>query len=239
MSRARRARRYDAGAHTHARSSPRKAPRVLLIVAVCAAAAATTAVGLVRTGDDAAHPRASANVTEKPTPQQRSSTPAVRGPVLGRAAPVELRIRRIGVRTRLLSLGLRTDGTVAVPAANQITRAGWYEYSPTPGEVGPAVILGHVDRPVGQTDRPVFRRLEALRRTDVVEVVRADEVVAVFRVDRVESYPVHHFPAREVYGAADHAALRLITCTVPGSTPAPDERNVVVYASLVTSRTAR
>ncbi|MQA79307.1 MAG: sortase [Streptosporangiales bacterium] len=238
MSRARRVRRPDAGAHAHGRSGSRKAPRVLLIVAVCAAVGATTAVGLVRTGGgDSARPRASANVTEKATPQHRSSSPAVRGPVLGRAAPVELRIRTIGLRSRLLALGLRTDGTVAVPAADQIARAGWYEYSPTPGEVGPAVILGHVHRPAGQTDRPVFSRLETLRRGDLVEVVRADEVVAVFRVDRVERYPAEHFPAREVYGAADHAALRLITCTAPGTTPAPDERNVVVYASLVTSRT--
>lgn len=233
MSRERRA-----GAHAQGRSAPRKAPRVLLIVGVCAAVGATTAVGLMRTGIDGARPRASANATEHATPQQASSSPVIRGPVLGRAAPVELRIRRIGLRTRLLTLGLRTDGTVAVPAADQIARAGWYEYSPTPGEVGPAVILGHVDRPAGQTDLPVFRRLGALRDGDLVEVARADEVVAVFRVDRVERYPADNFPAREVYGAADHAALRLITCAVPGTTPSPDERNVVVYASLATSRTA-
>ena len=58
----------------------------------------------------------------------------------------------------------------------------------------------------------MFFRLGALRPGDTVDVTRADHTVAVFRVDRVVSYPKDHFPTLEVYGNTDHAALRLITC---------------------------
>ena len=70
-------------------------------------------------------------------------------------------------------------------------------------------------------------------------MTRADHTVAVFRVDRVVSYPKDHFPTLEVYGNTDHAALRLITCggKFDFSTHSY-ESNIVAYASLVSSHPA-
>ena len=42
-----------------------------------------------------------------------------------------------------MDLGLRADGSMEVPPGG--FPAGWYTGGPTPGELGPAIIAGHVD----------------------------------------------------------------------------------------------
>ena len=86
---------------------------------------------------------------------------------------------------------------------------GWYELGPSPGALGPAVVAGHV---TWNQVPAVFFRLAELRPGDVVQVTRTDDVVAVFEVTRVERYPKSAFPTDVVFGAIDHAGLRLITC---------------------------
>ena len=49
-------------------------------------------------------------------------------------------------------------------------QAGWYSLGPTPGEVGPAVVLGHVD---GYRNPGIFYRLHELVPGDDVEILRA------------------------------------------------------------------
>ena len=64
--------------------------------------------------------------------------------------------------------------------------AGWYDQGPTPGQYGPAVIVGHVDTTTGPA---VFHGLKELRAGDEVEVTRGPTgSVAVFEVDSVERY---------------------------------------------------
>ncbi len=167
---------------------------------------------------------------------QRAGAPAVgrtdAGAVLparGRSVPVRLDIPAIGVHAGLLTLGLQPDRSVAVPPLDSVD-AGWYEYSPTPGEVGPAVVLGHVDS--ARTGPGVFFDLPQLVPGDAVRVTRADGSVAAFRVDRVEHHPKSAFPTTAVYGDIDHPGLRLITC---GGTFDRSARsyvdNVIVFAS--------
>ena len=81
------------------------------------------------------------------------------------AAPAALTIPEIGVRTRLITLGLTAQGTVQVPPTTSV--AGWYTRSPRPGAVGPAIILGHIDSTQGPG---VFFRLAGLRPGDPVYV---------------------------------------------------------------------
>ena len=188
----------------------------------------------------AAIPLPSATATSQTTaPGQvtgRPSTP-VRGPVLGAAVPTRLDIPAIGVSSDLMQLGLNADRTVQVPPLGRDSRAGWYRYSPTPGQLGPAVLLGHVDS--AQYGPGVFFKLGALRPGDTVDVTRADHTVAVFRVDRVVLYSKDHFPTLEVYGNTDHAALRLITCGGRFNLSSHGyESNIVAYASLVSSHPA-
>ena len=168
-----------------------------------------------------------------PSGDRRSPT-SVAEPVLPPSKPVTLDIPAIGVHSSLLSLGLKTDGTVQVPSGASYDRAGWYKYSPTPGSVGPAVILGHVS---GGGNASVFFRLGDLRRGNRVMVSRKDGSVAVFEISRVRHYPKNRFPTELVYGNTDDAALRLITCG--GSfnfSTGHFVDNVIAFGTLVGSR---
>ncbi len=189
----------------------------------------------------AAVPLASASAPLAQSPEAGTAaprrSPVVSGPVLSRALPVHLDIPTIGVSTDLLQLGLNSDSSVQVPPLSRHSEAGWYKYSPTPGQLGPAVILGHVDS--AEYGPAVFFRLGALRPGNTVSVTRADHTAAVFRVDRVVSYPKDHFPTLQVYGNTSNAALRLITCGGKFDfTTRNYESNIVAYASLITSHRA-
>jgi hypothetical protein len=176
-----------------------------------------------------AGPRVSAPLRVQPRAAEAPRDPSV----LARSVPTDLTIPAIGVRSVLQQLGLAADGSLAVPPPGPTyDEAGWYRYSPTPGERGPAVVAGHVDSQRGGPS--VFYRLGALRRHDRVLVGRADGSVVTFEVDDVRRYAKAAFPTGLVYGNTAGAALRLITCG-----GAFDRRtghyldNVVVTASLV------
>ncbi|MGW0712818.1 class F sortase [Streptomyces sp. NPDC002643] len=151
---------------------------------------------------------------------------------VGRSVPVGLRIPAIGVDTPVIRLSLARDGTVEVPPITAHDRAGWYEHSPTPGQTGPSVLLGHVT--VGPYGDGVFRRLAELRRGERVEARLENGTSAVFAVDHVRTVAKADFPAEAVYGDVDRPELRLITCGGPRS---GDEYrdNVIVFATLASA----
>ena len=157
-----------------------------------------------------------------------------KGPALHQSPPVSVSIPAIGVKSKLLHLGLNKDGSIQVP--NLITsanEAAWYKYSATPGQIGTSVIEGHVDSYGGPA---VFYRLGALRPGNRINVTLADGITAVFQVTGVRAYLKDKYPANTIYAPANFAALRLITCgggfdAVTGHYLS----SVVVYASLVSS----
>jgi sortase (surface protein transpeptidase) len=169
--------------------------------------------------------------TGTPAPSSGSQpSPGAVAP-LPAARPTHLAVPAIGVSSDLLQLGQNPDGTVEVPPLARDSKAGWYRYSPTPGELGPAVLLGHVDS--AEYGAGVFFELGALRPGDTISVTRADATVATFRVTRVTSYPKDDFPTLAVYGNTDDAELRLITCGGAFDRSARSYvDNIVVYAAL-------
>jgi sortase (surface protein transpeptidase) len=161
-----------------------------------------------------------------------SAVPTKQG--LAASTPVRLRIPVIGVDTGLMSLGLNPDGTVEVPPLRPGSPAGWYRNLRTPGEVGPAVMLGHVD--TAHDGPAVFYRLRELHPGDRVTVLRADGSEPVFAVERVVEVPKSDFPTDDVYGPVDHPALRLVTCGGTFDHVRHEYRgNILVYARLVPS----
>jgi Sortase domain len=161
--------------------------------------------------------------------------PGARGPWLRRSPPVSVAIPAIGVDSKLLHLGKNANGTIAVPSLTaRVSRAAWYKYSPTPGQIGTSVIEGHVDTYQGPA---IFFRLGALRPGDRIVVRLADGVTAIFRVTGVRQYLKSRFPAKVIYGATDYAALHLITCG--GAFDYATHHylsSTVVFASLTSSR---
>jgi hypothetical protein len=136
--------------------------------------------------------------------------PQARGPWLRRSPPVSVEIPAIGVDSKLLHLGKNANGTIAVPSLNaRVSRAAWYKYSPTPGQIGASVIEGHVDTYQGPA---IFFRLGGLRPGDRVVIRLADGVTANFRVTGVRQYLKSRFPSKAIFGPTNYAALHLITC---------------------------
>ena len=142
------------------------------------------------------------------------------------APPVRVAVPSLDIESRLVPLGLNESGEIEAPT--RYDRAGWFTDGVRPGQSGAAVIAGHVD----STDGPgIFYRLADLEPGAEILVEREDGSTAIFRVDRLASYPKHEFPTLEVY-ATNGRELRLITCG--GDFDDGHYRdNIVVFASLV------
>jgi len=150
---------------------------------------------------------------------------------LARSAPVTIRIPGIGVNAPVMKVGRDADGTVQVPPLGEHNLTGWYRYGPSPGQRGPAVILGHVDSATGVS---VFYYLKNMHAGDKVLVTLADGKVATFAVDGLQRVAKDAFPTASVYGKAGYPSLRLITCGGPfDQATGHYVDNIIVYAHLV------
>ncbi|MEU6946977.1 class F sortase [Streptomyces sp. NPDC046316] len=196
----------------------RTAPALLVLAALAAL------TGCAGAAAPAAGPAAKVTETGAPAPKV-SVAP------LPRSEPVRVRVPAAGVDTGpVLKLGLAGDGTVEVPSEADAERIGWYDKGVTPGETGPAVLIGHFDTARGPA---VLKNVAKVRVGDEITVARADGTEAVFRVRELEQVDKKEFPTRKVYGDTERPELRLITCggeLVDGHRP----DNIILYADLVT-----
>ena len=191
--------------------------------------AATSAKGPVPTPGASTPPTALTSTDQAAEPQPVNG---LRNAALGRSVPTRLRIPAIRVDSGLLALGLAQDGSLEVPPTG--FPAGWFTGAPTPGELGPAVIAGHVDMAGSPA---VFYDLRILRPGDAIDVTRSDGSTAEFRVNKVAQFPKDKFPTDLVYGNTDHPALRLITCGGAFDRSARSYTdNLIVFADLIGER---
>ncbi|MFD0822242.1 class F sortase, partial [Micromonospora zhanjiangensis] len=155
-------------------------------------------------------------------------------PVLKPSIPIRLAVKSIGVQAPVMKVGLADDGSIAVPELAKHNQAGWYDRGPTPGQFGPAIIVGHADTKTGPS---VFHDLVKLRPGARIEITREDRSTAIFEVNSVEQFDKGKLPIERVYGDYSRPVLRLITCGGQwrgGSIGYAD--NVIAFASLVSSR---
>ncbi len=167
-----------------------------------------------------------------------SPRPAEPRPIPPRTARVVgLRLPAIGLAAnRLEELRLLPDGSLAAPRDPALP--GWYGGGPVPGELGPAIIAGHVDSKTGPA---VFARLGQLEPGDGVTVAISEVGASQdapskrevgFTVDRIVHATKKEFPTEEVYGSTPDAQLRLITCSGPYDRVAGSYTdNTVVFAT--------
>ena len=163
-------------------------------------------------------------VGELPAPTSASLT----GATVDAEAPPPRRVtvERVGIDSALTTLRVQADGTLQVPADAE--RVGFYRAGTLPGDVGPAVLVGHVDSYEGAG---VFYRLRELQPGDRVSVARVDGSTVEFEVYGLETVPKSGFPTERVYGATPTPELRLITCGGGfDETSRSYTDNVVVYA---------
>jgi sortase (surface protein transpeptidase) len=210
----------------------RRVPRRRLAVLALGAGLVAVAVGSTGLAAAALSPQHAVQLPARPSPipapTGQTALPASLSTVQQAARPVWLSIPAIGVRTSLVDLGLRANGTLQVPSSTAV--AGWYTGSPRPGTIGAAVIAGHVD---SRSGLGIFFWLRELRPGDRVYVGRADGTMAVFTVTAVRKVAKDLFPTAAVYGPVPDPELRLITCGgVFDRSTGSYLSNVVVFARL-------
>ncbi|GAB3532064.1 hypothetical protein GCM10027403_03640 [Arthrobacter tecti] len=182
-------------------------------------------------------PSSSAPSSSAPSaPSPSESAPAADAPpevalAMDPSAPVSFSIPSLDREAEIIETGLREDNTLEVPPDNEGAPASWYNGSPTPGETGPSVLLGHVNSTADESG--VFYNLEAMQAGDRITVDREDGSTAIFEVYKSEVYPKNEFPTKAVYFPVDGAELRLITCDGFTASSGEFEDNLVVYAKLV------
>lgn len=125
------------------------------------------------------------------------------------ALPTSVSIPTLSVMSTLIPLGVNPDLTVQVPLLTSAGQAGWFDLGVRPGEIGSAVLLGHVNAD-GVTG--VFNKLGTMNLGDIVSVGRADGTTVSFKVIRVHTVLKSQFPSQEVYGPKSDAEIQLITC---------------------------
>ncbi len=122
--------------------------------------------------------------------------------------PQTLVIDKLGIRAPVEQVGKDAQGRMDIPG--QKNEVAWYRLGAAPGEIGNAVIDGHVDWYTGPA---IFYNLSDLTVGDKIGLIRQDGRQLNFTVTKVGIYEDSRFPLQEVFGPANTANLNLITCT--------------------------
>lgn len=143
--------------------------------------------------------------------------------------PIGLTIEAIEVETApVLGVGIRTDGDMEVPPADEV---GWYEYGPTPGETGSAVLAAHIAFD-GQDG--VFVNLDELPVGSLITVEYDDGSSSDFVAVAKEQYGKRELPKDDIFARDGEPQLVLITCGGDFNREVRSyEDNVVIYAEPV------
>jgi hypothetical protein len=193
-------------AETVPSSVRREPPRIALVIVVSLLVGLVVAAGCLTVLESGGLERRVVPASPAPVAARPAGDPFRTGVANLGGPPTRLRVRAIGVDTALEALRLGADGELRPPADDD--KAGWYADGTAPGDLGPAVLAGHVDSSRGPA---VFYRLRDLRAGDTIEVVRDGRTLR-FTVTATAWYPKRAFPTDRVYGPTPDRQLRLITC---------------------------
>jgi sortase (surface protein transpeptidase) len=146
--------------------------------------------------------------------------------------PVRLVISAIGINALVEPVDVQPGGDLATPPRDPWDDVGWDTLGPHPGELGSAVIDGHLDRPGGYP--AVFWRLRDVRVGADVRVTNTAGETLHFRVTRIAYYPAGQAPIQDIFGNLGGEYLNLITCAgdwIPSQHQTT--LRLVVYTTLV------
>lgn len=136
-----------------------------------------------------------------PLPQE---TPVV----LDTAVPTYFSIERLGIHAPIQAVGV-VDGAMDVP--DTAHHVGWYQYGPRPGDLGSAVVAGHVNWNGGKS--AVFALLHTIQIGDTVQVLDNTGAIDTFAVIDIKEYPIDANTA-EVFSPHENSQrLNIITCS--------------------------
>lgn len=164
------------------------------------------------------------SLTLTPTVEARTTTAeAIKLPI---TEPTRLLIPKIGVSAKIVPVGLTPSGAMAVPP--NFTDVAWFRPGTKPGEIGQAVMNGHLD--TGWNSKGVFQNLYQLEPGDIVAVEDQGNRVLNFKVIRSQLYDASDAPVEKIFGKSNETLLNLITCDgIWDSTSRTYDRRLVVF----------
>lgn len=138
-------------------------------------------------------------------------------------------IPRLDIDAPVQEVGLTAGGNMGSPS--NFTDVGWYKYGAVPGQMGSAVMAGHLDN--GLALSGVFKHLEKLTIGDDVFIATKGGQRLHFVVTDIGRYDYKEVPTEKVFTRDDVPRLNLITCSGDWvrSDKTYDER-LVIYTSL-------
>jgi len=145
-----------------------------------------------------------------PSVSARAVPPTVAA-AIPRSVPVEIKIPSIGVDAQVIPEGTDSAGALETPPLTEQNVTGWWDGGNTPGQDGPAVIVGHIDS--AALGPMVFWNLHELVPGEAAEVTLADGAQVWFTMVSSQQVSKTDFPTQAVYGPTPRPTLRLITCS--------------------------
>lgn len=147
--------------------------------------------------------------------------------------PMRLYFPAQRVRVDVTRIGLTGASDMdLVPLDRAPAVAGWYCYSPAPGELGPSVMVGHVD---WDGSKAAFGLLARARTGERIEVTNRAGAVHAFVITGRQEVPKAAFPFDRVFGDSPVSALTLITCGGVFNHRAQSyQDSIIVYARATT-----
>lgn len=124
------------------------------------------------------------------------------------APPIRLVIPALQVDALIESVGKDQTGAMDIPG--KVEQVAWYGLGTAPGEVGNAVIAGHLDLADGSP--AVFWQIGQLQIGDEVIVYNAANVEYRFQVSGSQRYAYNQAPVEDIFGFSLNSELNLITC---------------------------
>ncbi len=123
--------------------------------------------------------------------------------------PVRIKIPVINLDTLIEYVDIAADGSMDVPKTAM--NVAWYRLGPRPGEIGSAVIDGHVDWKDGT--KAVFTDLHKLKPGDKISIIDTQGRVISFLVKRTEIYAANVDDTSIFLSNDGISHLNLITCS--------------------------
>ena len=141
--------------------------------------------------------------------------------------PSRLIIPKLDVDTNIVQMCITATGNMEAPVTNKAT--GWYKYGARPGNVGSAVIDGHL----GLSNEAIFGKLDQLAIGDTISVIDDQGSTILFIVKRIATYE-RDSDATEIFTSQAGSHLNLITCNGDWeSHQATYSKRLVVFSDVV------
>jgi LPXTG-site transpeptidase (sortase) family protein len=143
--------------------------------------------------------------------------------------PINLNIPIISVEAKIEPGGLDSEGRMVPPADPH--EVSWWALGSRPGEIGTAVLAGHVDTPT--SSEGLFYNLNQLQTGDAIYIETTNSEKIRYDVIGSQVYPLDGFPTEAVFGRQDGIYLNLITCSGVFNTDIKDfEERLVVFTRM-------